>query len=98
MPKTLYLIDGHAQIHRAFHAVEGLETPDGRPSGAIFGFTRTLHDVINKHNPDYLIAVFDSPGKTFRHERYPDYKATRKPTPPELLQQIPTIIDIVKAY
>ena len=98
MPKTLYLIDGHAQVYRAFHAVEGLTSPDGRPTGAAYGFTRMLLDLVRRHHPDHLVAVFDAPGKTFRHERYPDYKATRKPTPPELLQQIPVIQDIVKAY
>ncbi|MCX7935100.1 MAG: DNA polymerase I, partial [Planctomycetota bacterium] len=92
------MIDGHAQIFRAFYAVEGLTAPDGRPSNAIYVFTRMLLDIVNRHNPDYLIAVFDAPGKSFRHERYPEYKSTRRPTPPELLSQIPPIQELVAAY
>ncbi len=97
MPKTLYLIDGHAHIYRAFYAVEGLHSPDGKPTGAIFGFTRMLLDIIQNHKVDYLIAVFDAPGKTFRSDLYPEYKANRKPTPPELKEQIPVIMEVVKA-
>lgn len=98
MAKTLYLIDGHAQIYRAFYAVEGLAAPDGRPSGAIFQFTRMLIHLIRDQKPDYLAAVFDSPGKTFRHEMFKEYKAHRKPTPPELTQQIAPIQEIVRHY
>ena len=98
MSERLYIIDGHAQIFRAFYAVEGLTAPDGRPSNAVYVFTRMLLDLITKHKPSYIIAVFDAPGKSFRHDRYPAYKATRRPTPPELLSQIPTIQEIVEAY
>ena len=98
MNPVLYLIDGHAQIYRAYYAMENLKSPQGTPTGAAFGFTRMLADIKTKHKPDALVAVFDSPGKTFRHERFPDYKATRKPPPPELTEQIPLIMDIVQAY
>lgn len=96
--KTLYIIDGHAQIFRAFHAIQGLTAPDGRPTNAIFGFTRMLLHLVREHHPDLLITAFDSTKKTFRHDLYPDYKATRKPTPPELIAQVPSIQDIVRAY
>ncbi len=95
---NLYLIDGHAQIFRAFYAVEGLTTPDGQSIGATFGFTRMLLDLLAHQPLDAVAAAFDSPGKTFRHERFTEYKATRKPTPPELHAQVPLIMDIVKAY
>lgn len=98
MPKTLYIIDGHAQIYRAFYALEGLTAPDGRPVNAIFQFTRMLIHLIKEKNPDYLIVVFDAPGKNFRHKMFPEYKANRKPTPPDLKAQIPAIIDIVEKY
>lgn len=98
MDQTVYLIDGHAQLYRAFYAVEGLRSPDGKPTGAVFGFTRMIQDIIKKHNPDAIVAVFDSPGPTFRHEMYAEYKANRKPTPPELVSQIPDVHEIVTAY
>lgn len=98
MNPVLYLIDGHAQIFRAFYAVEGLTTPDGKSIGATFGFTRMLLDLIRDQKPDAIVAAFDSPGKTFRHDTFAAYKATRKPTPPELIAQVPLIMDVVRAY
>ncbi|MDR1520366.1 MAG: DNA polymerase I [Planctomycetota bacterium] len=97
MDQVLFLIDGHAQIYRAYYAMEGLKSPSGQATGAAFGFARMLLDIMGNHRPGALIAVFDSPGKTFRHERYPEYKATRKPPPPELLEQIPLVREIVEA-
>ncbi|MDR3210919.1 MAG: DNA polymerase I, partial [Planctomycetota bacterium] len=98
MNPSLYLIDGHAQIYRAFHAVEGLTAPDGSSIGATYGFTRMLLDLIASHHPEGVAMTFDSPGPTFRHQRYAAYKETRKPTPPELISQVPIITDIVKSY
>lgn len=98
MNPSLYLIDGHAQIYRAYYAMEALKSAQGVHTGAAFGFARMLGDILSKQQPDGLIAVFDSPGKTFRHDQYPDYKATRKPPPEELLEQIPLVMDIVRHY
>jgi DNA polymerase-1 len=99
MPETLYLIDGHAQIYRAFYAIEGLTAPDGRPTGAIFGFVRMLLDLLRRHEPDYVAAAFDpKEGRSFRHETYPEYKATRKPMPDELREQVPRILELVEAF
>ncbi|MCL1888455.1 MAG: DNA polymerase I [Kiritimatiellaeota bacterium] len=98
MPNTLYLLDGHAQIHRAFHAQEGLATPDGRPTGAIFGFFRMLLQLEHRRRPDYWAAVFDAPGPTFRHREYPEYKATRKPAPPELRSQVGPVQRLTALY
>lgn len=98
MNPSLYLIDGHAQIYRAYYAMEALKSTQGIHTGAAFGFARMLGDILSKHQPDGLIAVFDSPGKTFRHDEFPAYKATRKPPPPELLEQIPLVMDIVRGF
>ncbi|MCL2000388.1 MAG: DNA polymerase I [Planctomycetes bacterium] len=98
MNHILFLIDGHAQIYRGYHALDYLASSSGIPTGAVFGFARMLADLCDWHDPDGLIAVFDSPGKTFRHQRYPDYKATRKPMPPDLIEQIPLILEVVDAY
>lgn len=97
-PETLYLLDSHAIIYRAFYAMENLRAPDGRPTNAIFQFVRILNNLRKDHRPQYLIAVFDAAGKNFRHQKFPDYKATRKPTPPELREQIPAIREIVEKY
>ncbi len=98
MSKDLYIIDGHAQIYRAFYAVEGLRSPIGEPVNAIFQFTRMLIHLLKEQQPSHLIAVFDAPGKNFRHDLYPEYKANRKPAPEELKTQIPKIIEIVKDF
>lgn len=98
MSEDLYIIDGHAQIYRAFYAVEGLRSPTGEPVNAIFQFTRMLLHLLKEHKPERMIAVFDAPGKNFRHELFPEYKANRKPAPDELKIQIPQIIELVKDF
>ncbi len=98
MSEELYIIDGHAQIYRAFYAVESLRSPTGEPVNAIFQFTRMLLHLIKEKKPARIVAVFDAPGKNFRHELYPEYKANRKPAPEELKVQIPQIISIVKDF
>ena len=96
MPETLCIVDGHAHIYRAFYAHPGLAAA-GRPTGAAFGFTLMLDNLLEKLSPEHLVVAFDPPGKNFRHARYPEYKAQRKPAPPELLEQIPLIQDLVAA-
>lgn len=92
MPETLYLIDGHAQIFRAYYAIRGgMHSPvTGEPTHAVFGFTAMLLKLLSQQRPDYLAVVVDAPGKTFREELYPDYKANRAPAPDDLCAQIPT--------
>lgn len=87
--KTLYLLDGTAQLYRAYFAVRGLTTQQGFPTNALFGFTSMLRKLIADERPTHLGVTFDLPGKTFRHERYPDYKANRPPTPDDMKQQAP---------
>ena len=86
--KKILLIDANSFIHRAFHALPPLETPDGRPIGAIYGLTNILFSILNKEKPNYVAAAFDTPEKTFRKEMFKEYKAHRPKAPDELKQQI----------
>ncbi len=97
-PPTVYLIDGSAYIHRAFHAIADLTNSRGMPTNAVFGFTRMLIKLMEDRHPEYAAMVFDARGPTFRHEIYTDYKATRPPMPEELAVQIPFIKEVTAAY
>lgn len=97
-PSTLYLIDGSACMHRAYHAIRGLSTSQGRPTNAIFGYTRILLKLLKDHQPDYVAVVFDAKGPTFRHELYSAYKANRPPLPEDFRVQIPWIKDITAGF
>ena len=94
----VFLIDGQSYIYRAFYAVRDLRNSQGFPTNAIFGFVNMLQRIHDEHAPSHLGMVFDSPGKTFRHDYYPEYKANRTRMPDELRVQIPRIKDIVQAY
>lgn len=96
--KKLVLIDSHAIIHRAYHAIPPLTTKKGEVVNAVYGFTSTLLTVLDKFKPDYIVAAFDLPGKTYRHEEYKEYKATRVKAADDLLGQIPRVREIVKAF
>jgi DNA polymerase-1 len=87
--KTLYIIDGNAYIHRAYHALPPLNTSFGVSVGAVYGFIKLLLKIKNTYKPDYLVVCFDYPAKNFRHEIYPEYKATRKPIDQQLISQMP---------
>lgn len=90
------LIDAHALIHRAYHAIPTLNTSSGLPVNAVYGFTKLLFRVINNLEPQFLVVAFDSKTPTFRHLYYKDYKANRPPAPDDLKQQFPLVRDIVK--
>jgi len=96
--KTLYLIDGTAYIHRAFHAIQGLSNSKGLPTNAIFGFTRMILKLLEEKQPEYIAAVFDSKGPTFRHDIYNAYKANRPPMAQDMAVQIPYIKDISNGF
>ncbi len=96
--KKLILIDGNAIAHRAFHAIRPLTTHNGELVNAVFGFTSMLLNILSQENPDYIICTFDAAKKTFRHEQYEDYKATRVSAPDEFYAQIPRIYQIVEAF
>ncbi len=78
MKPRIYLIDAHAYLHRAYHALPPLTNAAKEPVGALYGFARMLILTLKKEKPDYIVVCFDSPGPTFRHEIYKEYKATRK--------------------
>ncbi|TMH55111.1 MAG: DNA polymerase I, partial [Betaproteobacteria bacterium] len=95
MPK-LVLVDGSSYLYRAFHALPDLRTSRGEPTGAIRGVVAMLRRLVIDGNPDYFAAVFDAPGKTFRDEWYPEYKATRTPMPESLALQIGPLHELIR--
>jgi len=101
MPKTLYLIDGHALAYRAYFALMAtgarFQSRSGEPTAATYGFTSILLSLLNREKPEFLAVAFDT-GKTFRNEMYPDYKATRAKMPDELKPQIERIRELVDAF
>jgi len=96
--KTIYLIDGTAYIHRAYHAIRGLTNSKGMPTNAIFGFTRMLMKLMEDRNPEYVGMFFDAKGPTFRHGMYAAYKANRPPMPEDMAVQIPYIKKVTTAF
>ena len=94
--KSLVLIDGSSYLYRAFYALPGLTAPSGQPTGAIYGVLTMLHKLIKDERPNLLGIVFDAPGKTFRHELFPEYKANRKSTPEDLIVQIEPLLTAIE--
>ena len=86
--KRLLLIDANSIIHRSFHALPPFTTPEGAPSGAIYGIASILLKLWRDERPDYAAALFDRPEPTFRDEKYAEYKAQRPPAAEELIAQI----------
>lgn len=95
--KVLYLIDGHSQVFKAYHAIQQLSTSTGIPTNAVFGFCQILHALLRTHNPEYLAVAFDRPEATFRETIYPEYKANRPAPPADLPQQMEFIQRILHA-
>ena len=96
---TLYLIDGHAQMFRAYHAIRGGMTSPvtGEPTNASFAFTGLLLKLLTQYRPKYVAMAIDSNDKkTFRHDFYPEYKANRGEPPEDFAPQIPTMLDIAR--
>jgi DNA polymerase I len=85
--KTLFLIDGSSFLYRAYYSMKPLHTPDGKPVQAVYGFCRMLKKLNDKFNLQNMILVWDSRGKTQRHELYSEYKATRQAPPSDLSAQ-----------
>jgi DNA polymerase-1 len=91
----LLLVDGSSYLYRAYHAMPDLRSPDGQPTGAIFGIVAMLRKLAADVPAAHRACVFDAPGKTFRDDWYADYKANRAPMPEPLVQQIEPIHRIV---
>lgn len=98
MARNFFIIDGHSQLYQAYYAISGLTTPSGQPINAVYGFTRMLRKILKEDRPCYMAIAFDSKGPTFRHKEYEKYKEHRKPTPDDLITQIPLIFDVINAY
>jgi DNA polymerase I len=97
--KKLMLIDGHAMIHRAYHAVpETLATKKGEVINAIFGFTSLLIKALNEIKPDYIAVAFDLPTPTFRHLQFAPYKAQRPTLPENMRPQFGRIREVTEAF
>ncbi len=86
--KKLLLFDTNSIIHRAFHALPPLKDKEGNPSGAVYGALTTFFRLLDEFSPDMVVMAFDSPGKTFRHSDFKNYKANRPDCPDELVMQI----------
>ena len=95
---TVYILDSYGLIFRCYFAFisRPLTNSRGENVSALFGFFRNLHWILQHYKPGYLFAAMDSKTKTFRHEMYPEYKATRNKTPEDLHAQIPWICDILE--
>lgn len=100
-PKDLLiLIDGHALVHRAFHAFRDplIVRATGEHVSAVYGFLNTFLRTLKDWNPSHCIVTFDVSAPTFRHEAYSEYKAHRPPTPPELKDQFARVRQFVEAF
>ncbi|MCF6288097.1 MAG: DNA polymerase I [Proteobacteria bacterium] len=97
--KTLYLVDGSAYLYRAYFvpALQRLTNDKGEPTGMIYGVINMINRMLSEYQPEYMAVVFDAPGKTFRHDMYDQYKATRPPMPDDLRSQIQPTKDIIQA-
>src|SRR3990167_6700450 len=94
----LVLLDAHAIIHRAYHALPEFLSGKGEPTGALYGLSSMLLKIITDLKPDYLIACYDLPQKTFRHEAYDGYKAGRAKTDEALIAQLKESRKIFEAF
>ncbi len=96
--KKLVLLDAHAIIHRAYHGMPDFTTRAGVPTGAIYGFITMVLRMIDDFSPDYIVACYDLPGKTFRHESFAEYKGTRSKTDEALKMQFGPTRDVCEIF
>ena len=96
MAGKIVLLDGYSLMYRAFHGLQApMTAPDGTPTNAVHGFMMMLMKVIEEEQPECLAVAFDVHAPTLRHQRYADYKGTRKPMPDELRAQDPIIRELI---
>lgn len=94
----LILLDSHAIIHRAYHALPDFTSPTGEPTGALYGLCTMLMRIIDDFSPSMIIACFDRPETTYRHEVLPSYKGTRAKTDDALITQLERARDVIRAF
>ena len=99
-PKKLAIIDGKSVFYRGYYAMPNLTTRDGTPTGGVFGFAAMALEVIKRLKPDYVAVAWDKPKTNIRKrlELYPEYKAGRKPAPPDFYEQIPLLHELLAAF
>ncbi len=97
MPKKICLVDGSGYIFRAFYGLPPMTSPSGVPVNAVYGFTNMFLKLTNKIDCDYNLVLFDAKRQNFRNDFFPDYKATRKDIPEDLIPQFPIIREAVNA-
>lgn len=100
MKKRLAVIDGKSVFYRGYYAMPGLSTKDGTPTGGVFGFASLAIELIKKLEPDYVTVAWDKQKTNIRKRReiYPEYKAGRKPAPPDFYEQIPILYELLDAF
>ena len=91
--KTIFLIDGSSFLYRAYYGLKPLHTPSGIPVQAVLSFCRMIKKMIDTYGPEYVALVWDSKGKTTRHEMFTEYKATRQAPPSDLFEQKKYIVE-----
>lgn len=96
--KTIVLLDAHAILHRAYHALPDFSSPTGEPTGALYGVVAMLLKIVEELKPDYIVACYDLPDPTYRHEVFKEYKAGRAKTDDALVHQIQRSRDIFEAF
>ena len=98
--KKFVIIDGKSVFYRGYYAMPNLSTKDGTPTGGVYGFAVLALEVIKKLKPDYVAVAWDKPKTNIRKrlELYPEYKAGRKPPPPDFYEQIPVLHELLQAF
>lgn len=93
----LLLVDGSALLHRAYHAYPSLTTRQGKPTGAVYGVASMLISALESEQPTEVVVAWDLPAPTFRHSLYVAYKAQRAKADEEMVEQIPTVKEVIEA-
>ncbi|MAF59688.1 MAG: DNA polymerase [Candidatus Pacebacteria bacterium] len=96
--KRLVLLDAHAILHRAYHALPDFSSRGGEPTGGLYGLVSMLLKIVSELKPDYIVACYDLPEPTYRHVAYDGYKAGRKKADDELISQIERSRDVFEAF
>lgn len=96
-PPRLVVVDATGYLFRSFHAIRDLRTREGQPTNAVYGMANTLALLRENEPGAAIVCVMDAPGPTFRHELYPEYKANRKKTDPDLIAQIAPTKELIEA-